>query len=203
MSTTIQQTRYDRLLRRVAAMIGPDAKVGEVIPDLMPTLDVESVPMELLLPMGTKTGFGSTTLTSGAGNRSRSQIFNPLESGVLATVTTVMLSSLKAQLIGMNIDPVQIGGVPFIRKTRDLRQAIIGNTVCTIQAENGGSTTNELAFRVEAGVTFVIQDPNGIAVLGPGSGLEFATFSLQSTLDVSYFWRERVAQLSELSVRSA
>jgi len=89
----IQQTRYDRLIRRVAGIIGPGSKVSEVLTELFPVLDVESVPSELLILAGTNTCFGGGQFQAMAGQSPKMGLFNPADSNTILVLTHVYVST--------------------------------------------------------------------------------------------------------------
>ena len=58
----VQQNRWDQLIRRVSGSIGPGSRVSETLSELLPVMDVERVPGELLRLMGTDVAMASETM---------------------------------------------------------------------------------------------------------------------------------------------
>ena len=199
MTYEVQQTRWDRLIRRVSGSIGPGSRVSETISELFPVLDVERVPGELLLLGGIKTGQAATILSAVAGNLNHAQLFNPADSNNLVVLTKVYLASAVAQ-------PIRFGTTATALTTdvgnvipRDTRAGIIGRLSAESRSVNqvGGFPLLGNVL-IQSNVTFAIEDENSIAVLAPGTGYTFANTAANSTLQIHYFWRERPAEQSEL-----
>ena len=199
MSQTIQQNRYDRLLRRVAGMIGPGSKVSEVVPDLLPTIDVENVPGELLWPMDTRLGQGGGARTAAAAEFPTGQVRNLDDSGLLITVTTMIVScSVGATILwgAITTDLTEIIVSQVFRDNRGVTPNIPTGRIS--QASSPGPGVGTMQVRLTADTPLIIQDPNGIAVLPPSWGLRVATDQAASTIAYGFYWRERVAEESEL-----
>lgn len=200
MTSEIQQNRYDQLIRRVGGIIGPGSKVAEVITELFPVIDVERVPGELLWLAGTRVAFGGGVAQSAVAERQAWQIFNPADSGHIITVTRASLASNFAEVFSMDMTTTQFISQPGTETFRDSRGGS-SSPVGTIgeQSAAGGVSQN---FSAAVGIAepYIWEDPNGIAVLLPGSGLNIGGDITNSTLSAGFFWRERVAEESELNV---
>ena len=202
MSNEIQQTRYDRLIRRVAGIIGPGSKVSEVITELFPTIDLENVPAELLVLGGTAIAFRGTNLTSPAGERNASQLSNPAGSGKIITVSQVTVSMSAGGDIFMTLAHPLLASVNGFGQFRDARAAAAGGgaAVGSTRIEFNVTVTPIITFLITATRVFSFRDDNAIAVLLPGDQLTISSSNLNVTLQVGYFWRERAAEQSELSI---
>ena len=197
----IQQTRYDRLLRRVGNMIGPGSKVGTVVSELFPMIDVENVPGELLTLMGTRLGFGGASITASAGNRAKLQLFNPAGSGKLVTMTTVVLSSNTTQTLRYANESAIRGAAVGTAGFRDTRAPVAEVTSALIAFEDAVTTIpSDSRLAMIADTPFRLTDPNGIVILQPGTGWTVSTETLATSVQVAFFWRERVAEQSELNL---
>lgn len=198
MTTTIQQNRYDQLLRRVGGIIGPGSKVAEVVTDLFPMIDVENVPGELLVLGGTRMAWGGVTQAAFAGLNNQVALFNPPDSGHLITVTRLDITSSNTQKIAMGIVDVELTAVPS-EQFRDSRMGLallpVGRLGITTAA--AGAPLNWLSQLI-ANVDNIIRDDNGLAVLSPGFGLQLTTLTQNSTFNTGWMWRERAAERSEL-----
>jgi len=119
--TELQQNRYDQLLRRVGDLKGPGSKVNDVLQELFPTIDVENVPGELLFLMGTRIGWGGASKAAAAGKKAAIQLFNPIGSGQLVTVSTVIVTGNNTQIISWGLSTSALAtntGVPRLRDSR-------------------------------------------------------------------------------------
>lgn len=202
MSDEIQQNRYDQLVRRVAGTIGPGSKVAQVITELFPMIDVENVPPELYVLMGTGLAFRSTDITAASGMENASQLANPVDSGKLITVTSLVVNLNVAAEIDITMNRALLASSNGFGQWRDNRiegpgvSAAVGNT----RIETGLLLLNTgIAIRMTANLTREIKDENGICVLAPGENLTVSTVSVARRLICGYFWRERSAEPSELS----
>lgn len=200
---TIQQDRYDKLLRRVAGMIGPGAKVGNVLSELFPVFDVENMPGELLYLSGTKIAFGSSANTAGgAGILNLHQLFNPVDSGFIITLTDVFMSQVTST--GIAEWEAAIVTVPLANQfatsiTRDVRGGGAETPVGQIRnVQQMGSVTAIFDTVVSsANQPFHMHVENDIAILFPGFGMTFVTENANLGTKVAFYWRERIFEASE------
>lgn len=198
----IQQNRYDQLLRRVADLKGPGSKVGWAIGDLLPVLDVETIPAELLLLSGSRQCWGNLQLAAGgAANFSICQLQNPVDSGAIIRIQHIYARSDFDRLI--NIGPTQntlnqAQGVEAFVDSRVFGQG----TVAQIQGANNNLATGStfLQFQVLADRGVHLQIPEGLAVLAPGGRIEVSVETANVQLFTSFVWIERPAQPSELNL---
>ncbi len=198
MTYEVQQTRWDRLIRRVSGSIGPGSRVSETISELFPVLDVESVPGELLFLSGTKLGWGGAVVTSGAGDAPGVQLFNPAGSGHLVTVESVLISSGQTNSVSVGITTVAFPintGLGFLRDVRTGQQVL---TVAELRTDTTAIATLNIRLRVLANTLHQIEPPNSVGVLAPGTGMSVVNGSNNTILECSFFWRERPAEESEL-----
>jgi len=196
----LQQNRYDQLLRRVGGMTGPGAKVAEVIPEVFPVIDLENLPAELYLLSGTRLAFGGVQQIGLAGESARIQLFNPADSGQIVTLTTANLNlSITGGIrfvVTPNVEPTNDLGIRF----RDTRLGVLTRPTAEVRSSSNAAVlagTGE--FRIQANVPLYLTDPNGIVVLAPGTGITFNTVVVATTFTGTFFWRERVAEQSELN----
>lgn len=199
MTTELQQNRYDQLLRRVGDLKGPGSKVSEVLSELFPVLDVENVPGELLRLARTNICFGGTVVGPDATKSSRIQLFNPVGSSVIATVSSVMVSSGQGQVVRWSVGPTALTSGIGVESFRDARAGFTNQPVCQLRTDLTVALTDATGqMRVESEYN-VLDDTNSVAVLTAGSGLEFGAGSNNTTLFVTFYWRERVIEPSEVS----
>ena len=201
MSDEIQQTRYDRLIRRVTGIIGPGSKVSQVITELFPMIDLENVPIELLRLGGTRVSFGGGTVLGVAGEAARAQLFNPVKSGHLVVITSVFFAAAQSSIVrwGTNNIPLTTNlATQLFRDTRDVSPVRPIAEVRTQSSVALATGTNQT--RLPAVTNFILQDPNGVIVLAPGTGFEIGSAVLNNKINFSFHWRERTAEPSELNV---
>ena len=195
----IQQTRYDRLIRRVTGSIGPGSNVAEIITELFPMIDVERVPGELLKLGGTRLGFGGILLGAVVAEAPKIQLFNPADSGLLVTVTTILASVSQDAQISFGVTPILFANDPGINSERDTREGTLQRPTATIRTlSDGTGGPNFFPALLLARDPITLTDENGVFILAPGSGVTVSSTTLNTSLTASFLWRERPAELSEL-----
>ena len=198
--TDLQQNRYDKLIRRLGDLKGAGSMVNDVLTELFPMIDVENVPGELLALMGTRLGFGGSTVAGVVAEIPKIQIFNPAGSEMLITVTRVIASVGSTTTIEMDTTVGLIGDTVSSRKFRDLRFGVANTTTADIRfLSDAGGIPGTFTARVSSNSPLQISDRNGVCVLSPGSGLTVASTGTNVDLAVTFFWRERLAEASELN----
>jgi len=194
----IQQGRYDHLLRRTTAQVGGGSKVGNALEDLFPVLEVENCPSELLRAVGWTLGAGQSDQLPAAGTRAAIQIFNPAGSGHLVVVTKVAVSTSAAAGIAQGPSFDALVTTSTAGQQRDTRATVLRQTVALIQEQDDGLVANLYFLFVSANVTHILEDPNDVAVLSPGTGWRITTIANDIRLRASFLYRERVAEPEEL-----
>lgn len=201
MTSELQQNRYDQVVRRVGGLIGPGSKVSEVLSELFPTIDLENLPPELLLLGGTNPAFGAIAITGAAGERPRGQLFNPAGSGMLVTVTSVLATAAQPETFRWTVTPVALTTSVAVHRSRDTRIETTSRPVAETRQQSSVALTDAHGqVSIDTNTIFYLQDTNGIAILAPGSGFEIGLSGIASTLKVTFYWRERVAERSELNL---
>jgi len=198
-SQDLQQARYDQLVRRVGGLYGGGSKVTEVLPEMFPVLELENTTPELLALSGWRTAWQSTERPASVGDTTRSQLSNPPNSGVIAAVTMLLISSDVTTVVGAEVATVSIGGTPVRGLFRDGRFGVPRNTTLTVESVDGGTVGGGLRLQLEGLKQFTLRDDNGIVVLSPGTRLTVGTLVFNQRLTVNYFWRERAALDSEIN----
>ncbi len=195
----LQQNRYDQLIRRVGGVIGPGAKVAEVLPELFPVIDVERVPGELLALGATFLAWGSEDITAAAAELPKVQLFNPVASGKLVTCSSAILSVSSNGTVRWNIEAVPLTTASLNIRFRDSRFTGTERPVAQVRERSDPAATTAVGrVRLTGNLPFFLEPQNPVAVLSPGFGLTFQGETAQSFLAVTFFWRERVALESEL-----
>ena len=201
-TTEIQQNRYDQTLRRVGGLVGPGSKVSEVLAELFPMFDVENVPAELQILGGTALAWRGTDITAAAGLVNASQLENPPGSAKLITVTKLIISVDMVAKLVLTTAAAQLANTNGLGQFLDPRAAgpgggsAVGNT----RIETGLTVNPGITIRLLSNTTITIEEPKGIVVLPPDSRLTIGTSAAQARMMVAYFWRERVAERSELDL---
>lgn len=199
--TELQQSRYDKILRRVGDLKGPGSKVSDVVTELFPMLDVELVPGELLALGGTALAFGGILVAALAANFSRVQLFNPVGSGKLVTVTSIMISGNNTSGFRAGMVNVALGTGPATQVHRDPRLGLTTLPVAEIRTtQSAGGAPATINWAQGANTPFTFSDPNGVAILTPGTGFEVSPIAQNELIRGNFFWRERVAEPSELNI---
>lgn len=196
----LQQNRYDQILRRVAGLIGTGSKVSEVLTELFPVLDVERVPGELLVLGGTRLCWGGTNATGAAGQNIRIQLFNPVDSGTLITVSSVHIGTGAAQFIRAGITNVALTTGIATQLFRDIRAGPTSRPTGEIRTQSSvAAAPATVLLRFVLNDQMVLNDENSVAVLAPGFGMEVGSNNAATEVNATFFWRERAAEQSELN----
>lgn len=196
--TELQQNRYDQLLRRVGDLKGAGSKVSDVLQELFPTIDVENVPGELLLLMGTRIGWAGTAKSPTAGKRAGIQLFNPVDSGQLITVSTMWLSCVSVGDFSFGGATIALATNTGIPRGRDLRLGSGPSGVAQLRTSPDAVALTGGNVRLNGSVTFALTDINSFCVLAPGTGLTVVG-DVDQNIRANFMYRERVAEPSELT----
>lgn len=201
MGQELQQGRYDQLLRRVGGIIGPGSKVSEVLGELFPVLDVESVPLELFLLMRTAVGAGGRSSGATPAMHNRIQLFNPVDSGKLITVTHVAVSANTTQEIHYGTVDAPLATNTSVQRFFDTRLGITAQPTGQIRFGVSAAIAPSVArFHTELNISTFLDSDVGIAVISPGFGFQFTTTVVNTLLRVAFRWKERAAEQSELNL---
>jgi len=199
--TEIQQNRWDQLVRRAAGIVGGGSQVNDTLNELFPVIDVERVPIELLALMGTGVAWGQVSSPAVAAQVARAQLFNPADSGKIIAVTSVFYRSATVMDMFFGVLQVALANKSAVPRYRDSRFGTTLTPVAELRTDDNAAAT-PASFRT--GTTAVgfdeLRDDNGIAVLSPGLGLVCSGSAVNTEMRVSFLWRERVAEPSELNL---
>ena len=198
MTSELQQNRYDRLIRRVGGIIGVGSKVSEVLTELFPMIDVEGNRGELQFIQGSVLGMGAQSLTAAAAEFPKIQLFNPAKSGKIVTITSLFISQLAPAIIRIGRTTNPLAGGIGTQLARDTRQLLTDRPTAQMFSESSaGFVDANMQFLLNLQI-FELRDDNDIVVLSPGNGLSVGGTVAAGNLTVTFFWRERVAETSEL-----
>lgn len=199
MTNELQTARYDNLVRRLGGLLGPGSKVTETLSELFPVFETENLPAELMFLGGWVLGMTTQTRGATVGETSRVQLFNPVGSGKIGVLTDVFFDMNDTGIIAWQVNETPFAA-PLGGATRDTHAGFDVGTALVVSSLATGNTPQ--AGRLQSpgpNLTFHFHVENSIAVLAPGSGVEFGTVEDQKALNATFLWRERVALPSELS----
>ena len=196
----IQTARHDGLLRRLFSIKGGESLLPETLGDLFPTLDIESVPIELMRLSGWQMGLVGQTTTSAVGETLGLQLFNPAGSGKVVIPTAIYISGGTSSTFFVGVTSVPLA-TAVVGRQRDTREGVTARTVAT--SRMGVDTVppvgaGQIRFVANAASLEII-DRAGLAVLAPGTGFTLVSISTNVTYRSMWFYRERTAEPSELS----
>jgi len=199
-SNLLNQARYDHLVRRVGAIIGGGSKVSEALSELFPVLSVEDLPAELLLLADWRMAMGGVELLAVAAETPKAQLFNPVDSGQLITVDRIDATCSNVTEMRYTLTATALGTDVGNEQFRDTRLGVANTPTGSIRSESavGGIAANFTVRRI-ANTPTIFEDSKGVIVLGPGTGITVAPDTTNAILVVGFFWRERVAEESELN----
>ena len=196
----IQMTRYDSLLRRVADLKGGGSMVNDALSELFPMIDVENVPGELLILAKTDISFGGGNISGAVGTSAKCQVFNPVGSGHLVTVTGARMATATTETMRWGVVRTALATGIGTETFRDTRHRVNSRPTAQVRTEAAAALAPATGqTRRLPNTELFLEDPNGIAVLEPGSGFEMGMTTDNSTLFFTFYWRERVAEPSELN----
>jgi len=197
----LQQHRYDAMMRRVGDLKGPGSKVAEVLSEVFPIVDLEKPPPELYGLGGTQLAFGGTSRTAIPAEAAKVQIFNPVDSGKVMTVTTLIVSVSASDGFRWGVTNAPLDTLPQLQRLRDQRFGFTTLPSGQIQTESSvGFAPGTIVIQCQTNVPFLITDIDGLAVLSPGTGLQMSPRSVNTTINVGFYWRERVMEPSEVTL---
>lgn len=198
--TSLNQNRYDQLLRRVGDLKGPGSKVNDALTELFPMIDVENVPAELLILSGARLCMANTfTAAGGATFFGHSFLRNNVRSGVIARLIYIQASMpLQTVNLGPTLNSAAANGVRAFADTRIFGEG----TALVTQASNNNLTTGVqfLVIPTQTNGNFEFEPPAAISVIAPGAAFMVSNNTVNTSLRVNYIWVERVAQPSELNL---
>jgi len=201
MTYEVQQTRWDRIIRRVSGSIGPGSRVSETLSELFPMVDVEQVPGELLILGGTQLAFGGFSLAASVGEINKWQLVNPADSGNLVILEKVIYTSAANEEIRWDITSTLFGAAANTQRVLDVRIGVDQLPVARVNFDQAAGGTNLTGIAaVTADVSFVLENENPIAILAPATAFQISGTTQNVASKIAFYWRERPALESELSL---
>lgn len=198
--TELQQNRYDRLLRRVGGLIGPGSMVNDALGELFPMIDVESLNAELAFLADWRLAVASLSHAASVGDQNHVQLFNPADSGVLVVLERVDLQTSADQFFRYVTTATALANFTANQGLRDTRGGVTTTPVAQLRdVQISAGVSREGQIFVRADVNEVLEEKKGLYVLAPGTGVEFVTTVVNLDTTMSFLWRERAAEPSELA----
>lgn len=198
-SQDLQTARYDQLVRRVGGLYGGGSKVVEALPELFPVLELENTTPELIALTGWRTAWQNIQQNAVVGQLSAVQLSNPAGSNLIATVTQVIIRVNPAAIAQMSVTDALFVSAAIRGLFRDARFGGTRNTTLQLRSDPNIVTSAGFAMFGLGDENLTIRDDNGIAVLTPGTALQIGTGATDITVNVTFFWRERLALESEIN----
>lgn len=185
----LQQTRWDKLLRRTANIVGTGAIVTETLQEVFPVFDLEDAPAELQILGGTRLCFGGGTVTPPVGEAGRFQIFNPAGSGHIITVTSFNFSTITTSTMRYGITNQAIAAVAT-QRFADTRGVFTGLPVGSFnQVSSVALAPATGQSRILGSTPYILKDRKGLFVLAPGTGLEVGSNGTNIIVFCTFHWR--------------
>lgn len=167
--------------------------------ELFPMIDMENLTTELLGLAGWRLGWQSTERPAAPGLFSSSQIFNPEGSGQIIVVTQLtFFSNVVNEFFAVEITDTALATAAIPGLPRDGRFGTARRSLAEFRSSDTGPVGGGLQWQFTTEQS-VIRDDNGLVVLTPGTGLSIGPVLQNRRMTVNYFWRERIAEPSELN----
>lgn len=197
--TELQQNRYDQLLRRVGSLKGPGSMVNDALTELFPMIDMENVPTELLLLGGSRICVGRGFSNNLAANFSQVMLRMSGGASSIATILEVVAFSDVAQAIALG--PTQntytLNGVEAFSDGRVFGEGTVARVLFDRLLAVGSNFMHHQVNGVDA---TVFSPSRGFATITPGNAFSVSNTVVNTDLEVSFLWIERVAEPSELNL---
>jgi len=203
-SSPLNITRFDKMLRRLFVVVGRGAIVTTLLEDVFPVVDLFNPSPEFRALGGEHPAFGKVNRNSTEFNEV--QLFNPVGSGLIAIVEEIVVNGEMVTGWHMAIVDTPLGSTGPFKQFRDSRlfdqspglELRSGNTVA-----GGNVPANWAILQDQTDTEFRFNQVDaGVAILSPGFGLsiEQDEDGMNRNLRVNFLWRERAAEPSELSI---
>jgi hypothetical protein len=193
--------RFNRSLQKIFGIKGPPPVRqlgGEVMPVHMLGTGVESRYLE-----GWNRFAAAQSDAALAANTDAVRLRNPSGSNVIAVIEKILVDSNTSQLFTLSLGPAAValaGGAQVLTNARLDARTNINPTLEISGANNSpaGISSQKLVFLVvaNASIDLIFFEDQEITLL-PGDGVQLTTSVVNTTLDVSFIWRERLLEESE------
>lgn len=195
----LQTARLENFVRRWGSIKGGGSVLSESLGDVFPVLDLENLTPENQLPAGWSLTQRFITVVGIAAQLTGVSVINPADSGAIVVVDKILVQSNTSQNFTYGVD-LPLFTVVTTFQNQDTRSSNQQNGSMVMGGNaNVGAAFGGGFFRALANVTFILEAPNGLAVLAPGGQFGVAGATVQTNITMSAFGRVRLAEPSELS----
>ena len=162
--------------------------------------DVENVPPELLLLMGSRLCLGGEVLdAAGATLINQAMLRNPGGSGAILTLLSIRVSDPTSQdfVWGPTLNTLAVASPTAFSDTRVFGEGTVGQVLNEPLLVPGPIFGAQF---VTGGRGFEIAVPRGLAVIAPGAAFSISSTVANLPMSFCFTWVERTAQPSELNL---
>ena len=196
----VQTARHDGLIRRLFSIKGGGSQLAETLGDAFPIIPLEGGPIELLKLAGWELGIGGLQAQSAVGTTHAVQLLNPAGSGKIIIPTTCWYALDSASTVFFGVTDVQLAGAATQGRQRDTREGVLAQTAgLIVEGDSAVPPVGAGRLVTEINIPLKLEDSDGLAVLAPGTALTLVSVGTNLTTRVTFIWRERVAEPSELN----
>ena len=183
-------------------LVGEGAIVTGVLPDVFPVIDVENLATDGWAVAGWRPAWGGADITSAAAQRAHIQINNPAGSGVITVIELVEMSLGVQGNIQYNVHDALLTTLNVGQRWRDRRFPTLNRPVTQIREQSivGTPIVSPLFIRMLQQSPYQWAPPQGVAVLVPGTGIAFSQNSVQQSMSINFWWRERAIEPAEQNI---
>jgi len=210
MTTPLQITRYDRVVRRLMNLVGQPSIVTGVLEDVFPIIDLENLQPDAWRWAGWNICAVGDFVGGGAGNTTRISLDNPPDSGHVIVLTKLIVASDLGQDLRGSLADVAARAPTAVANFRDTRTdpttqvpvgQLFGEIAIAVPPEPEVmrlpvSTTGGVGA---VGIHLILDVSDGVVVLGPGTQFRIRAFLPDSGITASFWWRERPLDPAEFT----
>ena len=163
-------------------------------------LDVENVPAELLLLMGSRLCLGGADLSTGGPTFfNQAMLRNPGGSAAIITLLDIHCSSASDNRFvwGPTLNTLSNVQLSAFTDTRVFGEGTVGQVLSEALLVPGPSFGHA---RFRSNTDFLLKVPRGLAVIAPGTAFSISCADADTNFSFAFTWLERVAQPSELNL---
>jgi len=183
-------------------LVGEGAIVTSVLSDVFPVIDVENMQTDGWRLAGWRTAIGGESPAPGGGLNAAVALENITTTGTIAVIEQVIIATGGNSTIQLAVNTAgsALAGVSSgFRSFRDLRPPFNPPlpTLSVTESDTLPAGTRVGRFVLAIRTPFIWEPPKGLGVLGPGSMFIVDCITADTTLHVTFLWRERAIEPSE------
>jgi len=197
--------RYNRMLQKLLSMKG-GPPCPQLATEIAPNISLFNGAENRYLEGWNRIG-GRISALGVAANLSAGRLLNPAGSGVIAVVEKASVQASAAASVQLTVErpagagfPLVGSQMPFDSRNQTLAGSAVGG-VCLVQGKNNNPTLFGIivgSFGLLTGTQLeLIQTDIQEIPLLPGDSLDMTLSVVNTNIDVTYWWRERVLEESE------